>query len=49
MFAQEAAVSFVLIPGADPRAGLDQYAVIVVRAVNSRNDAVPVAQSLGGF
>lgn len=37
------------LPGDDPKAGLDAYAEIVVRAVTDRKDVVLVAQSLGGF
>jgi pimeloyl-ACP methyl ester carboxylesterase len=37
------------LPGDDERAGLDVYAERVVDAAGSRNDAVLVAQSLGGF
>jgi hypothetical protein len=57
--ADEARGAFLLIPGAgaiaidlpadDPRAGLSDYADIVVRAIGARSKIVLVAQSLGGF
>jgi pimeloyl-ACP methyl ester carboxylesterase len=37
------------LPGADPVAGLPEYARLVASAVNERENAVLVAQSLGGF
>ncbi len=37
------------LPGDDERFGLDDYADIVVRAIDDRKDFVLVAQSLGGF
>jgi pimeloyl-ACP methyl ester carboxylesterase len=37
------------LPGDDERAGLPEYADLVVRAIGGRDDVVLVAQSLGGF
>ena len=37
------------LPADDERAGLEQYAGIVVRAIGDRSRVVLVAQSLGGF
>jgi pimeloyl-ACP methyl ester carboxylesterase len=37
------------LPGNDERAGLDDYAGIVIRAIGGRTDPILVAQSLGGF
>jgi len=37
------------LPADDPRAGLRDYADIVVRAIGTRTNVVLVAQSLGGF
>jgi pimeloyl-ACP methyl ester carboxylesterase len=37
------------LPGADPAAGLPEYARIVVDAIGGRRDVVLVAASLGGF
>src|SRR5215470_3351783 len=37
------------LPGADPAAGLPEYARLVATAVGERQNAVLVAQSLGGF
>ncbi len=37
------------LPGDDPKAGLDAYAELVLRAAGERRDVVLVAQSLGGF
>ena len=37
------------LPGDDPKAGLEAYAELVVRAVADREHVVLVAQSLGGF
>ncbi len=37
------------LPGDDERAGLPEYADLVVRAIGDRDDVVLVAQSLGGF
>jgi pimeloyl-ACP methyl ester carboxylesterase len=37
------------LPGDDPRAGLDVYTDLVVRAIGARTGVVLVAQSLGGF
>lgn len=37
------------LPGDDPRAGLAEYADLVVGAVGERTDVILVAQSLGGF
>jgi pimeloyl-ACP methyl ester carboxylesterase len=39
----------VNLPGADPHAGIVEYAELVVHAVGERDDVVVVAQSLGGF
>lgn len=37
------------LPGADPHAGLPEYARLVSAAIGDRPDVVLVAQSLGGF
>jgi pimeloyl-ACP methyl ester carboxylesterase len=37
------------LPGADPHAGLPEYAGLVGAAIDGRRDVVLVAQSLGGF
>ena len=37
------------LPGDDPRAGLREYADLVLAAIGGRRDVVLVAQSLGGF
>jgi Alpha/beta hydrolase family len=37
------------LPGADPAAGLPEYAHLVARAIGDHGNAVLVAQSLGGF
>ncbi|MNS60030.1 Alpha/beta hydrolase family protein [compost metagenome] len=37
------------LPGDDPRAGLSDYADLVVAAIADRADVVLVAQSMGGF
>ena len=37
------------LPGDDERAGLPEYARLVVDAIGDRDDVVIVAQSLGGF
>lgn len=37
------------LPGSDESAGLPEYARLVVEAIGDRDDAVLVAQSLGGF
>jgi pimeloyl-ACP methyl ester carboxylesterase len=37
------------LPGADPHAGLPEYARLVSAAIGDRTDVVLVAQSLGGF
>jgi pimeloyl-ACP methyl ester carboxylesterase len=37
------------LPGADPAAGLPEYARVVIDAIGDRKDVVLVAQSLGGF
>ena len=39
----------VNLPGADPAAGLPEYARLVAASVDERKNAVLVAQSLGGF
>jgi pimeloyl-ACP methyl ester carboxylesterase len=46
--AQHEAIAIDL-PADDPRAGLRDYADIVVRAIGTRTNVVLVAQSLGGF
>jgi len=46
--AQHEAIAIDL-PADDPRAGLTDYADIVVRAIGARSNIVLVAQSLGGF
>jgi len=46
--AQHEAIAIDL-PGDDPRAGLSEYADIVVDAIDARSSVVLVAQSLGGF
>jgi hypothetical protein len=46
--AQHEAIA-VDLPADDPRAGLTDYADIVVRAIGARTNVVLVAQSLGGF
>jgi hypothetical protein len=37
------------LPGADPAAGLPEYTRLAIDAIGDRDDAVLVAQSLGGF
>jgi len=37
------------LPGDDPAAGLPEYTRLVADAIGERDDAVLVAQSLGGF
>jgi hypothetical protein len=37
------------LPGNDRRGGLAEYADIVIRAIDERDDVVLVAQSLAGF
>ena len=37
------------LPGADPHAGLPEYAALVESAVEGRDDVVLVGQSMGGF
>jgi pimeloyl-ACP methyl ester carboxylesterase len=37
------------LPGADPAAGLPEYARLITSAIGGRPDVVLVAQSLGGF
>jgi len=37
------------LPGDDESAGIDEYADLVVRAMDGRSDVILVAQSMGGF
>jgi len=39
----------VQLPGPDPRAGLPEYADLIVSAIDGRDDVVLVAASIGGF
>jgi pimeloyl-ACP methyl ester carboxylesterase len=39
----------VQLPGPDPRAGLPEYAHLIVSAIDGRDDVVLVAASIGGF